>query len=152
MSSDRDQETSRRAFLLSSEGDLRDAFVVDFLFPNGVHVDFSGARFLKGYNDICARIYGAAGTLDSHYRGVVQITGDKPWTGATADATREGAIANVKNFVESIRRGTYLNNAAVAVESNLSCILGRTAGYEHRLVTWDEMIRRNEKLDARLEA
>lgn len=134
------------------EGDLRDAFLVNFLFPNGVQVDFSGARFLKGYHDICARIYGTAGTLDSHYLGAVQITGDKPWTGATADATRDGAITNVRNFVESVRSGKYLNNAAVAVESNLSCILGRTAGYERRIVTWDETIKRNEKLDARLQA
>ena len=64
----------------------------------------------------------------------------------------DGAITNVRNFVESVRSGKYLNNAAVAVESNLSCILGRTAGYERRIVTWDETIKRNEKLDARLQA
>lgn len=134
------------------EGDMQDAFLVNFLFPNGVPVDFSGARFTKGYHEICARIYGTAGTLDSHYMGAVRITGDKPWTGATADATREGAITNVRNFAESLRSGKVLNNAAVAAESNLTCILGRTAAYERRRVTWDEMMQRNEKLDARLGA
>lgn len=132
------------------EGDMQDTFVVNFSFPNGAQVDFSGARFLKGYNDQCIRVYGTQGTLDSHYRGVIQITGDKPWKGADADPTREGALTNVKNFVDSIRTGQYLNYAAEAVRTNLSCILGRTAGYEKRTVTWDEMMKRNEKLEAGL--
>jgi predicted dehydrogenase len=132
------------------EGDMQDVFVVSFSFPNGVRADFSGARFVKGYRDICVRVYGTSGTLDSHYLGAVRITGDHPWTGATADATREGALANVRAFVESIRTGKLLNNAASAVESNLACILGRTAAYENRVVTWEEMAGRNEKLDARL--
>ena len=130
------------------EGDMQDSFLVNYTFPNGAKVDFSGARFIKGYFDQCIRIYGTKGTLDSHYRGVIQITGDNPWKGAEADATREGAITNVKNFVESIRTGKDLNYAAEAVRTNRRCILGRTAGYENRIVTWDEMLKRGEKLEA----
>ena len=35
-------------------------------------------------------------------------------------------------------------------DQTLTCILGRTAAYRQRLVTWDEMLRENEKLDAKL--
>jgi len=36
------------------------------------------------------------------------------------------------------------------VESNLTSILGRMAAYQERIVTWDEMMRSGEKLEARL--
>jgi hypothetical protein len=36
------------------------------------------------------------------------------------------------------------------VRSNLITILGRTAAYETRQVTWEELLNRNEKLEANL--
>lgn len=134
------------------DGDMQDAFLANFSFPNGARVDFSGARFVKGYSDICIRVYGTRGTLDSHYRGAIRITGARPWQGAEADPTREGALTNVKDFVDSIRTGKFLNYSAEAVRSNLTCILGRTACYEKRIVTWDEFMKRNEKLEVDLGA
>ena len=144
-------------------GDCWDYFVVDFLYPNGVAVDFSSVQFAKGFYDICARIYGPKGTLDSHYGlgarfgvdprydGYVAIGGEAPWKGADRDNTfDDGAIANVRRFVESIRTGKYLNNAAESVGSNLTCILARTAAYRGGTVTWDEMMDLNTKLDAGL--
>jgi predicted dehydrogenase len=144
-------------------GDCWDYFVVNFLYANGVSVDFSSVQFAKGFYDICARVYGASGTLDSHYGlgprfnvdprydGYVAIGGDKPWKGAERDDTfTAGAVANVKRFVESIRTGKYLNNAVESVDSNLTCILGRSAAYRGGTVTWDEMLDLNTRLQADL--
>jgi myo-inositol 2-dehydrogenase / D-chiro-inositol 1-dehydrogenase len=144
-------------------GDCWDHFVVNFLYPNAVSVDFSSVQFVKGFYDICARIYGPSGTLDSHYGlgkrfnvdprydGYVAIGGDKPWKGAERDDTfTAGAIANVKRFVESIRTGKYLNNAAESADSNLTCILGRSAAYRGGSMTWDEMLELNIKLQANM--
>jgi len=132
-------------------GDCWDHFVVTYTYPNDVRVDFSSAQFTRGYNDLCIRIYGAAGTLDSHYGGAVNITGDKPWKGTASDDTfRQGAITNVKAFVESIRTGNLINNVAESVESNLTAILGRMAAYRERTVTWEEMMRSNDALEANL--
>jgi myo-inositol 2-dehydrogenase/D-chiro-inositol 1-dehydrogenase len=132
-------------------GDCWDHFLVQYWYPNEVRVDFSSNQFLKGFHDMCIRFYGTAGTVDSHYGGYVRITGDNPWPGVEKDDTfREGAINNVKHFVESIRTGNYLNNAEEAVESNLTSILGRMAAYQERIVTWEEMMRSGEKLEARL--
>ena len=50
----------------------------------------------------------------------------------------------------SIRAARPINNAAVAVESNLTGILGRTAAYREGTVTWDEMMASNEKWEADL--
>jgi hypothetical protein len=97
------------------------------------------------------RFYGSAGTVDSHYGGFVRITGEKPWNGVDKDDTfRQGAVTNVKNFVAAIKAGKALHNVEESVDSNLTCILGRTAAYEQRLVTWDEMMRRNQKVEVNL--
>lgn len=132
-------------------GDCWDHFLVTYWYPGDVRVDFSSAQFTKGFHDMCIRIYGSAGTVDSHYGGFVRVTGDNPWPGVEKDDTfREGAIANVKNFIESIRSGRLLNNAAESVESNLTAVLGRMAAYNERTVSWEEMLRSNEKLEANL--
>lgn len=132
-------------------GDCWDHFLVSFWYPNGVKVDFSSAQFTRGYSDLCIRFYGSKGTVDSHYNGAVRITGDEPWSGAEKDDTfRAGAIANIKQFVESVRTGRHLNNAEESVESNLTAVLGRMAAYQERIVTWEEMMRSEEKLEAGL--
>lgn len=144
-------------------GDCWDYFVVTFWYPENVTVDFSSAQFVRGYYDICARVYGSLGTVDSHYGlgpryevdprldGYVGITGAHPWKNAERDKTfDDGAMANVRRFLESIRTGQLLNNAADSVDSNLACILARTAAYRGGTVTWDEMMDLNIKLDAGL--
>jgi predicted dehydrogenase len=132
-------------------GDCWDHFLATYWYPGDVRVDFSSAQFLKGFHDMCIRFYGANGTVDSHYNGSVKITGDTTWNGTDKDDTfREGAVTNVKNFIESIRTGKPVNNAGQGAESTLTSILGRMAAYRERVVTWDEMLKSNEKLEARL--
>jgi myo-inositol 2-dehydrogenase/D-chiro-inositol 1-dehydrogenase len=133
-------------------GDCWDHFLVTYWYPDNVKVDFSSTQCIKGYNDICARIYGSEGTAEAHYGGLSAITGPNAWKGADKDNTgRQGPIDNIKSFVESVRAGRTLNNAAQAAESTLTAVLGRMAAYGEREVTWDEMMRSNEKLDPRLD-
>jgi predicted dehydrogenase len=132
-------------------GDCWDHFLVTYWYPGGVKVDFSSNQFVKGFHDMCIRVYGTAGTVDSHYGGMVRIAGDTQWTGAAKDDTfTGGAVTNVKNFVDSVRAGKPLNNVAQSVQSNLTAILGRMAAYHETTVTWDEMMRSREKLEAGL--
>jgi hypothetical protein len=73
---------------------------------------------------------------------LVRITGENAWKGADRDDTfRQGAINNVKAFVVSVHDGKPINNADQSVESNLTAILGRTAAYQQRMVTWDELLK-----------
>ncbi len=144
-------------------GDCWDYFNVTFWYPNDVVADFSSVQYAKGYYDICTRVYGSAGTVEEHYGlgprygvdprndGFVAITGEKPWKGADRDDTfTGGAIDNVKAFIDSIRTGKYLNNAADSVDSTLTSVLGRMAAYRGGTVTWDEMMELNIKLEANL--
>ena len=96
----------------------------------------------------------AHGSADTHYGGLVRIMSDDPaktWTGAQKDDTfTGGCVANIKDFIESIRAGKPINNAPTAVESNFTGILGRMAAYRGGTVTWDEMMASTEKWEAKL--
>jgi myo-inositol 2-dehydrogenase/D-chiro-inositol 1-dehydrogenase len=133
-------------------GDCWDHFVVTYWYPGDVLLDFSSGQFTQGYDDICCRIYGSLGTVDSHYGGLVNIrakTGGYRG-GQTAAIYKEGAVANIKRFADSILAAKPIQNIQESAESTLTSILGRTAAYEGRTVTWDEIIKANAKLDAKL--
>ncbi len=132
-------------------GDCWDHFIVTFEYPDEVLIDFSSSQFLKGFNDLCARIYGTEGTVDTHYNGDVAITGDHPYKGgSTSGMFHQGAVTNVKSFEESIRSKKFLNNADESSKSTLTTILGRTAAYQRASVTWDEMMKDGSKIEANL--
>lgn len=132
-------------------GDAYDHFLVTFRYPGDVQADFSSNQLTNSFSDLCVRCFGTKGAVDSHYGGLVRITGENAWMGAEKDDTfRQGAINNVKAFIDSIQTGKLLNNAERAVESNLTAILGRTAAYRNATVTWDEMMRSDEKFHADL--
>jgi predicted dehydrogenase len=122
-------------------GDAWDHFVITFWYPGPVEVSFTSHQLTRSFADLCVRCFGRRGAVDSHYGGLVRITGENAWMGAERDDTfRSGAINNVKAFIESIRSASPLNNVETAVESNLTAILGRMAAYGHRELSWDQMM------------
>jgi myo-inositol 2-dehydrogenase/D-chiro-inositol 1-dehydrogenase len=138
-------------------GDTWDHFVCTFWYPDDVVADFGSTQFLKGFAykkgfDICARIFGTKGTVDSHYEGRVAITGDNAWEGGVTEKLfTTGAVENLKTFEKRIRTSDNKeNNAKESATSTLTCILGRTAAYKQRVVTWDEIIKANEKWNANI--
>lgn len=138
-------------------GDCWDHFVVAYTYPNGVHVDFSSAQFTKGYDDLCARMYGSEGTADAHYcgsnwgNGPVRITGDHPWPGVDRDNTWDSGVDNnVLDFIKGVRTGEFVNVGEYAVNSTLTGVLGRTAAYSGEEVTWDDLLKKNEKYEVDL--
>ena len=146
------QGTGRRTSV-AQVGDYWDEFYVTYWYPNDIRIDFSGLQFLRGYGDLCARIYGEIGTADTHYMGKVTITGDQPWPGGdTAGLYTSGAVNNIKDFSASIFEGKPLfDTVEPSAESCLAGVLGRMAAYEGRIVTWDEMMKRKPRLDAKLQ-
>ena len=95
------------------------------------------------------RVFGIDGRADSHYGGSIAITGKERLKGAEKDDTfKGGAVENVKLFIASIRESKPIYNFEESVRSNLTAILGRTAAYRNREVTWDEMMNSNEKWSA----
>jgi myo-inositol 2-dehydrogenase/D-chiro-inositol 1-dehydrogenase len=133
-------------------GDCWDHFVVAYKYPAGVTVDFSSAQFTSGFDDLRIRVYGGRGTVDSAYEGDVRITGGAAWPGGnTKGLYTSGTVGNVQDFHAAITGGSPLADTLTpSLESNLTAILGRKAAYLGRDVTWDEMMKDRERIDAKL--
>jgi predicted dehydrogenase len=131
------------------KGTCNDHFNAVFTFPKDVLVSFAGTQFGTGYGDIGCRMFGSQGMIDSHYGGLVHISGFHSYAGGrTPGIYQDGAVANIAAFHAAVGKGDC-SNATVppSVRSNLTTILGRTAAYKKAEVAWDEMIKSGEKLE-----
>ncbi len=135
-------------------GNCWDHFAVVFYFPNDVVVSFSSKQVGAAYDDILCRVYGTSGTADTHYFGDVWVKSREDGFngGRMANLYTDGAVNNIASFHKNVTQGDFANpTVAPSVRSNLTTILGRTAAYRRAEVTWEEMLRANEKLPAQLD-
>lgn len=132
-------------------GDCWDHFGVIFYFPNDVILTFNSRQFGHAYDDIMARVYGLDGTAALHYGKAMIRSREFYNAGEVKGIYADGVTANVATFHSSIIRGDFSNpTVAPSVRSNLTTILGRTAAYKNRVVSWQEMFRRSEKFEMSL--
>lgn len=138
------QDPARASDLL-----CHDAFTCVFLFPDDIPLSFASKQYGTGLEDIGCWIFGPQGTAETHYFGQVLIRGQKSYKGGKlANLYTDGAVANIATFYRTVTQGDFSNpTVAPSVRSNLTTILGRTAAYRRAVVCWQEMLRRNEKLE-----
>jgi myo-inositol 2-dehydrogenase / D-chiro-inositol 1-dehydrogenase len=130
-------------------GTCWDHFSVTYWFPKDILLTFSSKQYGYGWDDICCRMYGDKGVIDTHYFGTIKVKGaeDGYSAGPLNNLYTEGAINNIAAFADRIHRGDASNcTVSESVRSNLTTILGRTAAYKKREVTWDELMKANEPL------
>jgi myo-inositol 2-dehydrogenase/D-chiro-inositol 1-dehydrogenase len=136
-------------------GTCWDTFSVVFQYPDNVGITFSSRQF-NGYGTqpegIRNRMFGSDGVLETQYGGQVLIRGKNFYRGGRSPGIyQEGAVKNIATFHASIQAGDVANGTVPAsVRSNMLTILGRTAAYQGRVVTWDEIVKSDEKLVADL--
>lgn len=138
-------------------GTCWDHFALVFEYPGNIGITFSSKQF-EGHGTqpegIRNRMFGTKGVLETAYGGQVLIRGkgDTFYRGGSSPGIyKDGAVANIATFHKSIAEGNYKNpTVPESVRSNLITVLGRTAAYEQRKVTWKEILNKNEKLDANL--
>jgi myo-inositol 2-dehydrogenase / D-chiro-inositol 1-dehydrogenase len=147
--------------ILTHAGDCWDNYEVDFNYPQDVHFSFASTQFGNNGFEAGLRIFGEAGAATAPYSGPVQILGPQPWAWADSMNTAAGPakfaangsfLDNLqfadrekdKTFIDSIVTGPCHNQIASGVETALSCMLGRMAGYEKREVTWEELLAHGE--------
>ena len=143
--------------LRTDAGDCWDNFNVVFTYPDHVQVSFGSTQFDNPAFDAATQFFGDEGQLGGALRLPGQhrrsrAVGRGPWPGAREAAssrlagTFKGSLDQAesekqKAFVESITGGEFHNQAAQGAESALSAMLGRTAAYTGKLVTWDELMK-----------
>ncbi len=134
-------------------GDCWDHFACTFSYPGDVVVSFCSKQAGSGIEDIGVNVFCQSGTLESHYGGPTNIRGqhDNYAGGSSPGIYRDGAVRNIKLFLDAITAGRPINNVQESADSTITCILGRTAAYTGRTVTWEEVVKANQKLDAHLD-
>lgn len=139
---------------LRSYGNIWDDFTIVYEFPNDVSVSFHCVQMVHGApNEICCRIYGQNGTFDSDYFSHVFIQSpDKGYPRADfKDLYTSGTVVNMKEFYEAVTKGDYSNpTVKPSVRSNLTAIMGRESAYRKKLLTWDELMKSTDRLEADL--
>jgi myo-inositol 2-dehydrogenase / D-chiro-inositol 1-dehydrogenase len=150
------------------DGDVYGNYNAIFHYPDGIDVTFSSTQFAKGWWDVTERFFGTKGTSQSPYKGPLGIWGDEPWqapmtpeksTGDEKFSVTGSFTSNLefadpekkKAFVASITSGNFHNQADKGAESALSCMMARTAAYQGREVTWDEMLKSTEVWDPKID-
>ena len=131
-------------------GDCYDHFQVLYTYPDDVQIAFTSTQFLKGWGDVAVRIYGTNGVAEIHYDKPNQITGDNKWE-SQEDPFDGVEGTRVSRFVNSIMENKPINSANHGAESVLSSILGREATYKGHELTWDQMMRSDQRFRVKLD-
>ncbi len=152
--------------LRTDAGDCWDNFNLVFTYPNHVQISFGSTQFDNPTFDAATQFYGEKGSSQAHYDHRVSIAGAEPWDAGLGPAqggnqfsvagTFKGSLDEAeaekqKAFIESITGGQFHNQAAQGAESALSAMLGRTAAYTGKLVTWDELLKSSEVFDPHID-
>ncbi len=136
-------------------GDCWDYFTCVYEYPNKVGVTFSSRQYdVDAPGGIINKMYGTKGALLTNYGGDVMIRGGEGTFyrgGKSPGIYKDGAVANIKTFHESILAKNVANpTLEPSVMSNLVAIMGRMAAYSGKTVTWDDVMKSTDKLDANL--
>ena len=148
--------------ILKHFGDCWDNYQVDYTYPGDIHFSFASTQFGRdGRFDAGLKLFGADGSASVPYSGPIQITGAQAWNWQASKDTASGEghfAANGsfsdnlqfadrekdRTFIESITSGPAHNQIAAGVETALSCMLGRMAGYQKREVSWEDLLEHGE--------
>ena len=149
-------------------GDCSSHFNCVFTYPNDVHVSFGSTQYGKASWGVGMQYYGTAGIAEARYDAPVRISGQTNWEfpglgrpqvvdqaaavrgefkGALDDADANKQAA----FIYSVATGNLLNEATSGAESTLAAMLGRTAAYTGKEVTWDELLKSTEVYDPKID-
>jgi myo-inositol 2-dehydrogenase/D-chiro-inositol 1-dehydrogenase len=147
--------------ILTHAGDCWDNYQVDFTYPGNVHFAFASTQFGNSGFEAGLKLYGANGIATVPYSGPVQILGAEPWAwkesmdktddsgkfaanGSFADNLASADRDKERTFIDSIVTNQPHNQIAAGVETALSCMLGRMAGYQRRSITWEDLLAHGE--------
>jgi myo-inositol 2-dehydrogenase/D-chiro-inositol 1-dehydrogenase len=151
--------------VLTHFGDCWDNYQVDYTYPNDVHFSFASTQFASdNVFDAGLRLFGASGSATCPYSGPIAITGANAWAWQDSASTAAGSgkfaangafLDNLefadrdkeRTFIASIVSGPVHNQIAEGVQTALSCMLGRMAGYQKREVTWEDLLAHGENYE-----
>ncbi|MDQ3012346.1 MAG: Gfo/Idh/MocA family oxidoreductase [Acidobacteriota bacterium] len=136
-----------------------DHFILTYTYPGDVHISFNSNQFKnKGYRQSGERFFGTKGASESHQGGPATISLNEVREGQkVSDKIDTGKVdlhaavgTKMKALVEGVTAGKFDNQCEMGAETTLTTILGRMAAYKGTEVSWDKMMKSNEKWDLKL--
>ena len=142
---------SSRRRRLNPHGDSRDAYSLTYEFPDGLILSHFGehVKNTTGFKVQCVA-YGHKAFMEGNYGGQVYLKGGpKHYPGGECKSLyADGAKRNIATFHADIVEGRHANpTVKPSVDSTLMSILGREAARTNGSLTWEELLRANEKLE-----
>lgn len=127
-------------------GNNTDHSYVTFDYANNVQGHLVGCMITpQWYRDVKEMMFSASGVIETHrefwrhYRGPGDFVEEKE--PVVNGKVRDITIDSLSEFIQRVKEGRPENTAATAVDSTLTCIMGRMATDGRREVTWEEMMK-----------
>jgi len=120
---------------------VMDHYSVVYEFPNGVTINFSHHYFdPPGFSGIKELVFCRDGAIDLATASWSPRTRRERIQLDVPDAGKDSTYMSLAAFIDNVKNKRQpLNNAESALNSTKVAIMGRTAIYERRVVTWDEI-------------
>ncbi len=129
------------------DADTWDHYNVNLTYPGNIHVSFTSTQFKNGNGGRTQRYFGTRGIAEASFSQFgVRITGEEPWDAGVTDGFGNTAVRRkLESFVEGIKTRNFVNEIPSGVESTLTAILGRTAAYERKERSWEQVADSNDR-------
>ncbi|MEM9016736.1 MAG: Gfo/Idh/MocA family oxidoreductase [Verrucomicrobiota bacterium] len=129
----------------NNEGNIYDHFSVTYEYPNEVMCHVEWRQFLNSYNFTGDTIYGTKG-IAKFGTSSASITGENPWNWRKPRTPKSMYDLEHEEFFTAIRTGERKDDADWVGHSTTMAILGRTACYSGKRITWEDMWNAEQKL------
>jgi predicted dehydrogenase len=138
----------------NAHGDARGVCSVVYHYADGlVHNHFGQGLPNGAEGELSCRLHGPTASALVNYWGKAFVRGGAQHFGGgqIANLYEAGATRNIAEFHRNVTEGRFENETVQrAVDGALTCILGREAAARGKLLTMDELIKENKKLDVDL--
>ena len=125
------------------DGNIFNFFAVDLEYPNGVHVLSMCRQISNCANSVSEALVGTKGTCQVN---AYTINGKPAVDRRAARRAPNPYVQEHTDLIESIRTGQPINELRNVAESTLTAILGRTAAYTGKAITWEQVLNSRQKL------
>jgi predicted dehydrogenase len=122
-------------------GHIFDHFAIDYEYENGVHMMSMCRQIPNCVNSVSEALVGTEGSCQVNR---ATITGEKAWR--FRGEKNKPYVQEHTDLIASIRAGKPFNELEGVIEGTLTAILGRTAAYSGKEVTWEQALNSKEEL------
>ena len=119
-------------------GNIYDHFSVTYEYPNEAKAHVEWRQFVNSYNFTGDTIYGTKGVA-KFGTSSASITGENPWNWRKPRTPKSMYDLEHEEFFSAIRSGERKDDANWIAHSTTMAILGRTACYSGKRITWEDM-------------